>query len=499
MRGTALLAGGAAVAAVVTLLVLTSPVTLLIVIAAAVVIALMTDPVGRLALFIVGGIVAMGGSSGLDVPKLAYAAIAVTCFLVSWVRMSSRSSEPSSAKQIRCATWATVIMLSVIFVATIIGVMAAREPALISQDAFTYVLIAISIMIGLDAGLSLRLRPILVLAVGAGALASVSWAVWWLARRGSSVGGLERLALVTSFFGIAVFAIALVMMVNSSARIARISWAVFAVAIPTIYIVSGSRSMLVFVIGIVGLLGAKRFGRLQAPGFLIVAAALILLTVGAITFVVPLLPDGSAILARFSRTFAMIENDGLEGDGSFDDRSRAYAYTAQYFWESPLFGQGFGLVYPSVRASAAGDLKVDSPLLVLSKLGVVGTLAMIAVVLLVWTIIRSSRGPGRLRLGETAFRIFVLVSVFRSAFVAPTEEKGFAYSIAILIAFSIAAAGSRQTIFRYSSLERSEPRPRLGRGSPRPPSTMSAENPPRARGPRLNGGTHRFDNSDPLE
>ena len=409
-------------------------------------VALMQYPVGRLALFVLGGLAAMGGTSGLGPVKLAYAAVAIVCFVIAWFRLNKRRIHPEWRQPVRMARIASTALLALTALGAGVGLAQQYPLAFIGQDAFTYLLIAFAPVIGLDAA-SGSFSRFKVMTVVVGSVAAVSWAVWWLARRGSSVGGLERLTLVTSFLGFAVFAIALVLAVNASRTSARLGWVLLAVAVPVIYIASGSRSMIVYALGLVGLLGARRYGRLPVVRGLFVALLIGMIALVLLPLIIEALPDGPRIMRRFTDTFALLVDSGIEGDGSFVERSRAYEYTADLFSASPLLGQGLGYIYPSVSGETAGDLKVDSPLLVLSKFGVLGAAAVITLGIAAWRLARATRGPEQLRLGETVLIVFAFITLGRLLFVAPTEDKGFAYAIAMMVCFS-AFAWQQSSEFR---------------------------------------------------
>ncbi|MFW7413858.1 hypothetical protein [Demequina sp. SO4-18] len=400
---------------------------------------LMRFPVGRLAVFILGGLALMGGTSGLGPTKILYAGIVVTCFVISWWRVS-RSSDEDYRRPAKLAQRASGAMFLAMALAVAVGYSSGHDLSLIGQDAFTYFLIAVSPVIGLDAGMKGSMRAVRTLTVAAGSVAAISWAVWWLARRGSSIAGLERLTMVTSFLGFAVFAIALTLAVNASSRMGSAAWIAFAAAIPIIYIAAGSRSMVVFAAGLLGVVGASRYGRLAPGRFALLAAAIGSAAVAVLPIVILAVPDGDRILQRFTRTLELLENDSIGRDGSVIERSRAYEFTAALFQQSPGVGQGFGHVYPSVSGEASGDLKVDSPLLIFSKFGILGAVAVIGFLALVWLVVRALDGPGELRMGQTVLRVFVWITVFRMAFVAPTEDKGFAYAIALMICFAATAS-----------------------------------------------------------
>jgi hypothetical protein len=308
----------------------------------------------------------------------------------------------------------------------------------VAQDAFTYVLLAAAPIIGSDAALGGSFRRFKPLVAVVGVVASASWAVWWLARRGSGIAGLDRIMLSSSFLGFAVFAIALVMAVNSNKGLARRGWALLAIAIPVVYIASGSRSMVVFALGLLAILGARRYGRLPLGRSVITVAAGGGAALWALPYVFELLPDGDRIVRRFAGLGELLgSTQGIESDGSFVERARAYRFTMEMFFSYPLLGQGFGHRYPSVSGLTAGDLKVDSPLLILAKFGIIGAAILVAAIIQFWKLSDATRGPGPLRLSGTVFKIFMFIMAGRLLFVAPTEEKGTAYAIALMVCFAL--------------------------------------------------------------
>lgn len=394
------------------------------------------SPLGRLTLYIFVGLVTMG-STGLGTAKFAYASLVLVLIVISINRLI-RARRGEWAALVGAALTVSFLFGVLVVLGSLVGIFFGNPLTLVAQDAFTYVLISAAPLIGVDAALNGSWTRFKVLTFITGLVASASWAIWWLARRGSTIGGLERIMLSSSFLGIAVFSMALVLAVNSRGRPEKVLWWTLSVLIPVIYIGSGSRSMLVFGLGLLGIIGSRKLGRLNLSQ----GIAVLGMTVGVIVLTLPLvvqaLPSGDRIMQRLTGLRDLVgASDGISRDGSFQERLRAYRFTLDAFYESPLLGQGFGFIYPSVSGITAGDLKVDSPLLLLSKFGVLGVLVLAAAVVKLWRLGQSSRSLSGVRMGETALKVFFFITLGRLFFVAPTEDKGLAYAIALIICFAL--------------------------------------------------------------
>lgn len=395
---------------------------------------------------------ALGGASGLSPAKMGYAALLLLIVVIALTRLKKSLSalDPSSRVTARAMMSASMVLCVVVLLQATLGLLEGRSVTIVAQDAFTYLLVAISPLVALDAGVGMRLRHLKFIVVSSGVLAASSWSVHWLGRRGSGFDGLERLALPTSFFAFAVFAIALVTGINARRSFDRVLWLSFAIVIVVIYVASGSRSLLVFGLGLIGILGARRFGRLP-PWLGVLLVPLILLVAAQFTATfIRFLPDGGRLLDRFTRTFDLLSDSGqgLGADGSFSDRARAYEITWQSFMESPLLGNGFGYLYEPANPSAVQALSLDSPFLILAKFGLIGTFALVVFIISVFRFLSSNRGPSSMRLAGTTLRVFVFIALGRLFFVAPTEDKGFGFSLSLLIVWSIIVGSSDSRLWR---------------------------------------------------
>lgn len=411
-------------------------------------IAIATKPMGRLALFVFGGMVAMGGTSGLGATKIGYAGLMGALVVVGLYRIL-KDHDPEWRRMVRSALTISTLLWLLTGIAIVVGAMHGNPLTRIAQDAFTYALLATAPIVGAEAALGGTFKRLKPLVAVVGVVASASWAVWWLARRGSAIGGLDRIMLSSSFLGFAVFSIALVMAVNSRRPAARFGWSFLAVVIPLIYIASGSRSMLVYALGILGVLGARRLGRLPLTRAVFAGVAAAGAALWALPHIFRALPDGDRIVRRFAGLGELLgSSQGISSDGSYVERERAYKYTGDMFAEFPILGQGFGYRYPSVSGLTAGDLKVDSPLLIFAKFGIIGAIILLAVLWQLWKLSKETQGPCELRLSGTVLRIFALVAVGRLWFVAPTEDKGTAYALALMICFALVACRQDRKAFK---------------------------------------------------
>lgn len=401
------------------------------------ILGMLRSPAGRLALYVLGGLFAMGGTSGISAPKLAYLGLVLVVFAISFVEVVGAEEDKLAPRVRKLVLASSAWIAAAATFATAVGAISGSELMLLAQDAFGYVLLAAAPIIGAATALSCSLRSLHRVFVAAGLVAAVGWAVLWLARRGSGFGALERLTLGTAHVGFAAFAVALAAAASAPTG-RRLAWGLLAAAIPVIYIASGSRSMVVFVLGLLGVLGARRLGRVPAGRFVAMVAVLGVVAFAMFTQFVDLIPDGDRILERFTRTLDAIAGGGdLSSDGSYSDRTDAYSLTLDAFFARPVSGQGLGYIYPSLRASGSGGLTLDSPFLLLSKFGLVGALMLSISAIGLWRL--SSRRVTGDYLTQTTFRVFGAIALGRLFFQSPTEDKGLAYAIALLVALALVA------------------------------------------------------------
>lgn len=222
-------------------------------------------------------------------------------------------------------------------------------------------------------------------------------------------------------------ALALVLVAHTRGLL-RIAWLAVVAVIPTMYALSGTRTSLTLLAVLLGVVGHKRAGRSSVFRLLGILSVVAL----AIWAVLPLvtafaISDPHFLSGRFASALSTIQN-GVGSDSSGQERLQSYSWAMDAWRSDWVFGTGFGHAYPN------GLLSLDTPLMIPSKLGVIGTIAVIAflasIAMAVWRI-RREWGPAPANSAARAFFLFLLVL---TPFLPITEDKGLPLAIALLIA-----------------------------------------------------------------
>ncbi|HBD6104336.1 TPA: hypothetical protein KKN05_004469, partial [Shigella flexneri] len=147
---------------------------------------------------------------GLGVTKVVYLIAITLCFVLAACNVSKKTNH-YLAPQIAAAWRAAAVATLIVVAASTLGIARGNSFTLVGQDAFTYMLLAVAPIMGLDGATSRKVRSFSMLVISIGVIAASAWSVWWLSLRGNQIGSLEQIALPTSFLGFAIFSITLTM------------------------------------------------------------------------------------------------------------------------------------------------------------------------------------------------------------------------------------------------------------------------------------------------
>lgn len=401
---------------------------------------LASKPLGRLLIYICGALFMFQGSGGNSL-KLLYMAAVLLGGVLAMVSIGGQIRLRPELRRAVPQHW-QIFALGVALALTLSGVrIADGQPLVIDfvRDATTYALLLVAPAYGIDCGLAISSRLLKWVAIAIGTFAAVSFMVSWLSRRDQAIGDTDQFALSSSM--LAVPAICLCLTLFLLRRRGNTLLLIIALALMGMIVMGGGRSGAIY--SAAALIVYTCFNHLpaarRAPKAALLAGVAVLALL--VTTSVSAALTGDNFLSKRLDWFTTLSTDSIAIDPSGIQRLRAYSFYWNAFKDSPIVGNGLGVSYPRVSNGlpAAGNYTLDSPLLYLAKFGLAGTtLLLMAIVVLV-------RGLVRLAPRGTAERQFcsllllgactIWVSVLPSG--APTEQKGFGLSVALLVALCV--------------------------------------------------------------
>ena len=383
----------------------------------------------RLYFFVLGGLAVFQLPDSASSIKLAYLGGVALCSAVSVTRVS-RVSDP----WVR-SFWPLIppgaLAVLVFAIGLTIGI-TQSDPTDAVRDAIPYLLLVLGPVIGLDAARDMGTRGLYRLTVSVGIAAAVGFSTDWLERRGVSSLPFGRFLLATFMLGALGFVVALVM-ASSTIGWSRLRWIVAACVIPSAYLITGSRGVLVIFAGAIGMMGSSRKSRAPiARAFSLVVAVAVTIYVVVPPLAQVLISDPSFIDGRIRAATQFL--DGSGGDQSLQERLQAVAWTNDAFQANLLFGTGPGHRYPN------GAFTLDSPLTLLAKWGLIGGLAFVGFLVAIALVSRNVHLAGTFTPANAVARGFLFVVLAITPFGGAFEDKGFALAVALLIAILAASA-----------------------------------------------------------
>lgn len=317
----------------------------------------------------------------------------------------------------------------------------ATDPQDWLRDALTYIFFPAAVLIGLEFGLTATRRQVFALLWTIGAFGALAFTVTWLQRRGAEGVDVESFGLASSFVPVPAIALGLGIFC-ASARVRGLAL-MGALVLSGVLILSGGRTIWLYLsIGFLVAACIALFfpGRAVRVGILLgttVASAL-----GALTLSASL---AGGIAADRVQWFSRLLANGwttFSNDGSAVERVRAQEWAHQLWLADPVWGRGWGQPFQSVTTGVVTGaiFTLDSPLIVLVKVGLVGTvLLIIALVCVFGSALRLTRGDRQIRAS-------VIIALAMAAVLTlngfPLENRGFSIFAFCLIAQ--AAVASRQ-------------------------------------------------------
>lgn len=394
----------------------------------------------RMAIITVGGILVLQSSDDLDAPKFFYLILSGTATMVAVLRVRHLRATPGF-HAMRGLLLASGALLAVVAVSLPVALLHGVAPSAWLRDATSYALFGAVAFIALDAHGQANSRWMLALALMVGALATISYVIVWMDQRSLLTVPIERLVLPSG----ALASMFYVVTSSYSFRAAhhRLLWAVIAGIVLGSFLIIGTRGRLPFVVLplVLGLWSTRQV-RANLPSWIVHFAA-----AAAVVVTVPLLQElatpsttppaqrpTEVLGRRIDSVDDLVTNPG--GDPSMRERVSQTIGALQVFISDPIVGAGPGLEIP--WTDYAGETQqgyaLDSPIILLSKFGLVG-LAAAALWVAAFSVLgrhvydRIRGTPESLILvGEAA------VLLYASVFQPPMQDKGTSFALMIVLA-----------------------------------------------------------------
>lgn len=385
---------------------------------------LMISALGRLFLLVAVGMASL--QSDYDVLKGLYLGLVVLSTTIALVRTTTaiRASPVLSAfRPLLAASLATV---SVVLVSMPVSLSHGVPFADWSRGALPALMLGAAPWIGLDAGFHATRRHVLLVFVSTTAVAPVAFMSYFLARRGESTLGIERLGLTSICLCIALLALALAQLTSGSRH--RAAWLAVALYVPSAVLMSGTRSGLALFGTFLGIVGPRRKGRLPL-GF---GVTVMVVAAGAVLYLVPLLGSRLATTQDFygrrlaTLTNLLNQNTGAIADQSLSMRAHQTEVVLNTWQSEPILGMGPGYEY--------GLTAHDTPAMILGYFGLAG---LALAVLTVWAWVTTASRVRRLsgaRAEVTAIRAFAFGLAAFFPLGSIIDDKGLSLSLALFAA-----------------------------------------------------------------
>jgi hypothetical protein len=419
--------------------------------------------VARATIVVFGALAVLQSSQELDVPKVIYlavAALAVSGSILAVWRTRSSGFVTFARPWLVASGVVSVLIAASLPVALVHGTPFSSW----IRDAAAYAIVVAAPWVAIDLATSASRRFTLALLVLGGGLAAGSYAIVWIQRRAIADLPIDRVTLPSFTLAMVLFAVAVALSVTSDRR--QLVWSGLASVTIGLLIIAGTRTTLALlvippvVIGTIWLSEGKGVARRAlVPGLTSVVVTAVILVATQVRIEVSPgnffafpggpgsspapgaspTPPGRSLGGRFGTFDTVIAGR----DDSFQERLTQTRAAWDAFLASPIVGQGLGATVTWVRVTGAteAEFTADTPVLVLTKFGILG-LGLVAVI--GWAIVTTIRNLSSGGRGTNATRLsFVAVAagiVALTPFGWQLEDKGTGLAIILLLAFALSEA-----------------------------------------------------------
>ena len=410
-----------AVALAIGIVAATAPELLMLLAGAALVSALIPKALGRLCLTVGGGLLVLQSSESLNASKLAYLGVLAICIAAAAIRAPTLLREDWAAPlvpTVKVSIGYALYLGMTSFVAITHGV----RSELWLRDILPYALLAAAPVLALDAASTITRKGASNFVVIIGIVAPLGFAADWLSRRGVSSLPVGRVVLASIALCVVPFAYFLVL---PMLRVKRARWLFLPAGIFAVLVATGTRSSFVLLAGFLGIIGSRRKVRVDAMR----AASMLIIGCGLVALVVPIIVratvnDDNFLRQRVDSTLGFL-NGGQDQSAVY--RASAYAYSAKVFRQNPILGVGPGGILRSA------DQNLDTPLAIPAKFGIIGSTVLLGFLGSICAAFFRARRQSGWSVVQTTARVTFMVFVAAIPFGALVEDKGFVFSVLLLM------------------------------------------------------------------
>ena len=384
----------------------------------------------RLTAVVVGALVVFQSSQEVGPAKFAYVGVAGLCMVISAARIW-KARDPS-LQILRPLVPATMALAAMIGVSGIVGQAGGVELGDWARDVLPYLLLVILPIVGADAALDTSPRWLEGFIGVLGVMGAVGITLDWLARRDVSSLGVGRVLLSTTVLVALGFSLAIT---RAGLGPRRIAWLLVALGILAALLLSGSRTHLVLLAGLAGVVGASRKARIR-----VASATRIGIAIGiGVTLLLPWAAarviDNPQFITSRVRSAQLVLTGHADSDQSFDERRLSYGWATSQLKAHPWMGTGPGFRYANARLYAdEGHFTLDTPFITPAKFGLVGTAVIVSYLVALVVCVHRSRRLIGYRPTHTVARGWATILIALLPFGSSLEDKGFAISVMLLVA-----------------------------------------------------------------
>lgn len=409
----------------------------------------------RVAFVLFGGMLALQSSATLDATKFAYLVGMVLCLAGALVAVWAVRRTPDVR---RAVAWiaASAALAVVIAISFLVARANGTSTTDWLRDAAAYALFAALPVYALDGRASSSRKLLVAMLVVAGLLGGLSWAVEWLNRRDILDLPFARLVFPSPQLPGMLFLFAMASALTAGRRGGK--WIVLAGLTLGLFLVTGTRSSLLLLIGplaMAALAGWDRIGRSMRILLLHAVVAVAVVLAFQLAVILPAaLGLGRAAGEPGSSSPGNILGDrigsmpGLLGDptsdGSFKERLAQYQAAWALFVSSPIVGVGPGhsIDWVDVSGNPRTGFTADTPLVLPAKFGLLGILVFIGVAMAYGFTVRAALRRDRrsaITLTLVGYGLWTIVSLPLGF---PIEDKGASLALVLLLALAFAERAS---------------------------------------------------------
>jgi hypothetical protein len=426
----------------------------------------------RLILLVGGGLLTLQSSQTFSAWKFAYLIVVIAVGLSSISTVFAARHDPEVVVA-RPLIAASIGLLALIAVSLPVAMVHGTSVTNWLRDASTFGLFAVAPFVGIDAARDWKPDSVALLLIAAGLLSTTSFAVEWLQLRHIVNLGIGRLFYPSGLLGAALLTYSAAQALGSDHRR---RWSIFGGIVFGLFLITGTRTSLVMVVGPVVV--AVLMGRSRAMDSLRVLAAFAASSIGILTiFVVILLaaqlsaraepipsaavggstspaatgeaihsgppslapatpgatPRPDILVQHLGSAFTGLSGPG--GESSLQDRLAQTAAAWNVVVANPLLGTGPGhaIQWVNYLGETRASYVLDTPLVFLAAFGFLGLLELIVWIgAFVLFAIRTS--PARREAPAWLTWVgFGAVMLAGSVLTLAIEDKGSAFALAILL------------------------------------------------------------------